>query len=458
MRRFGGETLWHPSPVTPDLPAPSRPVVLGLAAAFFAAGLAQAGLFAARVSPGLLPDERAHVSYVRDAAARSSFVPRFEAMRLLDADGSFGREPNYLPHPPLTYRAAAALERLSGEERTPGLVGAIRSLRRASLPLFAAALAAVLAALLPAASTSGGAAFLGAALLAVPMASALGASPNPDTVALLGGGLAAAGALRVAARGPGSASGLLLGGGTALAALAKLTGALLCGFLLALLLLALLSGRLGGARRPSRAFFAAVLLPLLLPAAYWLAVVARYGTPVPSLAATSPRAFAASPWGKASPPDAPRMSPGAWAARSLRVLDFGTRSFASHVAVPASGPASLALRLVPLAALAGLLLPARGEADAGRRVVLLAAAAAGLAVLAIHLVATYRDHLRTGGVFGVQARYYFPLLPLALVAALRAVERIPVVPLRRAATWGGALLLLAGEAALLRAGASAGAW
>lgn len=442
--------MWHASRMERPSGSTDRMASRVLAAAFLAAGVAQAAFFAACVKPGLFPDERAHVSYLRDVAAREAFVPSYEEMRLLEADGRFGVEKNYLSHPPFGYRLLALLEKTAGFPSAPGLAGAIRSARRASLLLLGAALAAALWIVARGPLPAPFVALFGASLIAVPMVFFEGA--NPDLLALLGGALASAGALRATGGRVDAAAGMLLGTGSALAAAAKLTGGLLLVPVLAVVVTRVLRGVRAG-RRPSRAFLAASLLPLVLPAAFWAAVTVRYGTPVPSLKTTDPAAYAASPWPS---PSIRRLSPAEWTVRSARLLDVSGRGVASHVAVPSPGPLSWPLRLLPIAAIAGLLVPARGEGGAGEALVLRAAAGTALAVLVINVAVTWREHVASGTMGGIQARYYFPLLPLFLLAAVRGVAALPSRAGSRIVAWGGAVLLLVGEAALLVRGRALG--
>jgi 4-amino-4-deoxy-L-arabinose transferase-like glycosyltransferase len=393
--------------------------------------LGKAALFRERVPPGVPPDEPVHVSYVVWLEASGALLPRYEEMRLLEADGRFGAQPSYLAHPPAYYHLLRGLARVTGGVPAGPLDAGTRRLRALSAPLFAAAAALFLwlgfrrAAPLPAH------ALYAASVATVPPLAFVGSAVNNDVLAFLAGGLALLGLARLLEGRAGARTGTLVGAGLALALLSKATAGLL--------VLLAAAAALALARRAVRwerdARFLLALAPwLLLPALHYVPILVRYGTPVPSLEVVDPEAFARSAFVEA--PGAPRLADVPWAVKLLKVFGSTWLSLIAHVWLPVgplttlAGPALAAL----LAALG--LFRRRGPGDVAESAAddLVRAGAVALAATLLVNLAWARDgYVATGRLGGIHARYYLPLLPVLALAAARGLERVPARALLAAA-------------------------
>lgn len=393
--------------------------------------LGKAALFRERVPPGVPPDEPVHVSYVAWLEASGALLPRYEEMHLLEADGRFGAQPSYLAHPPAYYHLLRGLARVAGGVPSGPLDAATRRLRSLSAPFFAGAAALFLwlgfrrAAPLPAHAV------YAASVATVPPLAFVGSAVNNDVLAFLAGGLALLGLARLLEGRSGAATGTLVGAGLALALLSKATAGLLV-LLAAAAALALARRAVRWERDPR--FLLALLPWLLLPALHYVPILVRYGTPVPSLEAVDPEAFARSAFVVA--PDAPRLGVVPWAVKLLKVFGSTWLSHIAHVFLPVgplptlAGPALAAL----LAAL-GLLRGRRagGAAEAALDGLLRAGAVALAATLLVNLAWAWDGYVATGRLGGIHARYYLPLLPVLALAAARGLERVPARALLAAA-------------------------
>ncbi len=398
--------------------------------------LGKAAFFRERVPPGVPPDEPVHVSYVAWLEASGALLPRYEEMRLLEADGRFGSLPSYLAHPPAYYHLLRGLARVTGGVPAGPLDAATRRLRALSAPLFAAAAALFLwlgfrrVAPLPAH------ALYAATVATVPPFAFVGSAVNNDVLAFLAGGLALLGLARLLEGRAGAKTGTLVGTGLALALLSKATAGLL--------VLLAVAAALALARRAVRwerdARFLLALAPwLLLPVLHYVPILVRYGTPVPSLEVVDPEAFARSAFVEA--PGAPRLAVVPWAVKLLKVFGSTWLSLVAHVWLPVGPLPTLAgPALAALLAVVGLLRRKRadGGAEAPLDDLVRAGAVALAATLLVNLAWAWDGYVATGRLGGIHARYYLPFLPVLALAAARGLERLPARALLAAA----AVLLL----------------
>jgi hypothetical protein len=209
--------------------------------------------------------------------------------------------------------------------------------------------------------------------------------------------------------------------GFALAALAKLTAALLCGGLLAAALVALWLGQ-GPRALLDRRVLIAVALGLIAIVPY-VALWMDYGSPAPYTA------------GQAAKLQSRLLEIPEWQEERI-----GLARYAAHFAfsllmlwpplVPRTGLQILLLAVPAVGALLAALgvgLSLRGvrrpARDPAALFVLCGAIALG-AVMAIHLGFTFERHLETGWLKGIYPRYYFPLLPVFSAACAIAATRL----------------------------------
>jgi hypothetical protein len=384
-------------------------------------------LAVAVAAPFPLPfDEHAHLSYALHLAAGSALLPDFDAMRLVDLGDfrSWLDQPNHLNHPPGYYWLMAFL----AQAFTPGQA-TVLGLRLANVAISTAAVAVTFwmarrAGWSPAAQLS----FL-ALVVSVPTLPVLGGIVSNDNLALLGGVLGCAGAFALLQGEHGWRPWIMMAAGLLLAGLAKLTAALLCGSLLAIVLgMKVWREGQGALWRPGLCALAlagaVASWPYLM---FWLA----HRSPAPMTDGL--RALLDSRLAEAAASGAERLSPGAY------LLHFFTSLLVYWPPATPSSRLELALLAAPLTSfvlcLAGVVLalrqpPAPAVEPTRALVAYGTLALAGLMLL--HLAFAYALHLDTGWHRAVHPRYYFPALPIlpAAFALLLMHMRSP-----RRATW-----------------------
>jgi hypothetical protein len=409
-------------PVAHAMPERWRDRALALVLGLFTLGCAW--MQASLTPVGAPPDEWAHITYVHEIAVDGRLIPDYEGSRILPVR----RTANYLGHPPLYYSGAGLAGRMAGWPDPAERVLPYR--------MFSAVLVAIGIGLwvltgrtLGLSSTLLVAAV--AATNAIPMFPYLAGSLNNDNLGYLAVALAFYGVVRLDAWPRGgyyvAAAGLLA------ALLTKATAAV---FLLAFLAcwLALLIRREG--RVPQhRHLFGAMALAAVLAAAWYLPVLAQYGTPFPR----SGQLRAGLP-----PPADPLGLP---ALLTQFIVQMWGRlpEIASHASlVPLAGPLSHAvhaLLLLPLLAWGASHLSA---AERRRHDSMLGTAFIGASIimLAIHFF-MFRQSYHTHGVLsGLQPRYYSFLLPGLFIIGLLAHRRSRLVALLAVAFSLVAALLL----------------
>jgi Predicted membrane protein (DUF2142) len=395
-------------------------------------------------------DELAHLSYVLHLAENGGLFPAFGDLRMVDpgSPDQWTTQLNYLNHPPPYYLLMSWLVRA-----LPGSPdGLVLGLRLANVLLAVSGVAVLLRFSRQAGWSFPAQVTFAALIVTNPVLPMLGGIVTNDNLAFFGGSLCCLGVLRLL---QGERSGglwLLIAAGFAVAAVAKLTAALLCGALVAfaLALGALLQGRmlldtlLRGRRLPPAAGAFVLAAFGCLP---YVALALEYGSPAP-------------------------LTDGQAEMLASRLADlpewrdqrYGLVAYLGHFAWsllrlwPPSPPQTrlqLALLAMPALcfaiALAGMARAAfvvgRGGEDTMATFVLCGALAIGTVML-VHVGFTYERHLETGWLRGVYPRYYFPLLAVLPAACAWLVSSCG--PGRRATWLAGALLALAIGYDLLR--------
>jgi len=353
---------------------------------------------------GVPPDEKAHVSYLIHLEETGALFPDYGNRFLYSQWGAKLDHCNYLAHPPFYYHLLKPFV-----PRGPRLiVSRLHDLRlvnlalglcgvglffwigcREPLPMFFHV-------------------YYAAALTAVPMIPYLAGSVNNDNLLLIAGGLAVYGAILFLRSKPSPAGLVLLGAGLSLALLVKATAGLQLLFLVGLVLTMRLF------RDRSVAAFRGYHLPVfavvcLIPVAYYLWAYATYHTFIPQFGET---------WYELS--DEPVvLSFFQYVRRFFRVLYLSWTGVLSHESVLRVSLVSALPLLLPLglALWAFFLREKRGGSPffTVHRLALVGL----LLMMAFHFTLVYRYHLSSGYPGGMQARYYFPLMPCVLMLSFR---------------------------------------
>lgn len=413
------------------LTSPPDPAV----AMIYAVGLGTLALqgfaFARRVPLGIPPDEWRHISVVMDLNETGRWVPdRWRRVEYSER-GERTHVPLQLAHPAFYYHLCRPFLPRSPRQA----VRHVAELRYLNLIM---ALAGVtlwfrLASRLPWPMTFH--VFYVVALTSVPMVPYLAGAVNNDNLVLFAGALSFWGTLEFLDERPSPRSLPLMAAGLALALLTKLTAGMHVGVLVAIA--ALVRRRRDGDWRSLRGWPAAIAVLMLIgPWAVYLGLWLRYGSPVP---------FPADPSRIVRPAAYPELA--RFGRHFLWKLSLSWTGIFSHQhLLKRTALEAAPLQALPLLAVWGALRTRRSEERSGLltppawRAALRCLLVATVVFGTIHLFQTYLTHLKTGYGGGIQARYYFSLMPGALMLAYRPFlgrERCLVV-------WGVlALLLLA---------------
>jgi len=358
-----------------------------------------------KVPAGVPPDELAHVSYVVHLAEDGGrLLPDYGSRKLYTELGARIDHANYLAHPPFYYH----LLRPFVPDGPRPIFSRIQDLRLLNLVLGLSGIALFLWVGCRESLPLVFHAYYAAAMAAVPMLPYLAGAVNNDNLLLLAGGLGVYGAVLFLGESPRRAGLVLLGAGLFVALLVKATAGLqlilLTGFVLLL--------RLGRDRSLSafRGYQLPVFLVLcLLPAAWYLWTYATYSTFIPQFGDT---------WYDL-PQDPVILGFFAYVRRFFKVLALSWTGILSHESVfrsPLIG--GLPLLLLPVLACWGFLQRNRdGERPffTVQRLAFLAL----LLMMVFHFNRVYHYHLASGYPGGMQARYYFALMPCVLMLSFR---------------------------------------
>jgi hypothetical protein len=367
-------------------------------------------------------DEVAHISYVAYLQTDGPKWPRFPEMRMIDpVTFQFDAEQNYLNHPPFYYGLVAALG--------PDVVQQPASLtvhRLLNVGLVAMGLVAllVLARRMKLEQTEF---YAFAIMIAVnPVLASLAGSINNDNLSLFGGALALLGLHAYVASS--SRKWLLVACcGLLAASAAKLTGLLLVGTTLAVVV-ALLAVR----RKFCKVDTAIVAIALAVAAAPYVWFIVEYGSAAPNTPAQS--AMLTGGATTAGWAEAPRMGLAAYALFFLKSFLMDWMPVLKprglfHLALLAL-PAAIILVSIAgwIASIRALLNGAAQPAD----FIVIAGIAALVSTLAIHIAFSHARHLETGWMMDAYPRYYLPLIAIVPMAALAGSSAIPNIRLRKA--------------------------
>lgn len=388
---------------------PSRDVTVPIAVllAIFVFG---AVLSAIHTAPAAGTDELAHVSYV--AQLQKADAPHdLASLKLLDpATFRFRPVPNYLNHPPPYYAVLAFLG--------PHLEGhptALLWFRLANVVLAAVGLLVCFLAL------PGDTARLpfyayAVPLLCIPVLIPLAGCVNNDNAAFLGGAVTLAGLWRAIETRQMRWLALALGG-LVVASWAKLTGLMLSGSVVAVVLVWQARER----RLPAAWVVAAAVAAGVAAMPYGLLVLSN-GSPAPDTAAQHAALVAMSHF--AGWDTAPRLPFPVYAVTFVGQFVVGW--LPPHDALQR---AALTIPVFAIAvAAAGTWLAARrfvARAASPDDVLVVACAVAFAVTFAAHIWFSYQRHLSTGWLMDAYPRYYLPIAPFVPLAGLVAARAWP---------------------------------
>jgi hypothetical protein len=364
-------------------------------------------------APGF--DELAHISYVAQIQSTGNPWPALESLRLLDPHTfQFTEEANYLNHPPIFYALLAAVgPKLEGHPQ------AILTYRLFDVWLTTGGLAALLGLGLVARFARPEFYAFAIPLACIPILAPLAGTVNNDNLAFLGGTVATLGVWQLAATDRNKWLNVALTG-MVLAAWAKLTGFVLTGVIVSVVIIYLM-----WRKRLRWTMAVPVVLASVLAAAPYVAYLLLYGSPTPDIPAqiTLVEASRATGWH-----DLPRESLPAY------LLYFVCTFIADWMPIGVRDAFQFLMLSIPtaalIAALTGIVMSLRRllhSRETTLDIVVVAGAIALAVTFALHVGYSYRysQHFSTGWIANAYPRYYLPIaaiVPLAGLSLLAAIE------------------------------------
>lgn len=367
-------------------------------------------------------DELAHASYIADLQAHDRLWLPLEDLRMLDPKSfHFTSKANYLNHPPIFYALLAKLG--------PALEGNPRAIfvhRVLNVAFAAFGLAVLLALGLMAGLRQRELYAYIVPMACIPVLAPLAGSINNDNLAFTGGGIAILASWQFLVSGRASwLAAMLLG--AILAAWAKLTGALLVGgFVTIVVAYQIFIGQM------RLTWIPVIAAAILLAAAPYLVLMVHYGSPAPD-----------------TPAQLALLRDGAqiagWDAQPrLGIFAYIWHFITNFVAgwMPTLSPRStihFAMLAIPasalLCALAGAAISARRVLQGNSApidVITVAGAISLVATFAVNVVYSYDRHLTAGWMMDAYPRYYLPLAVIVPLAGLVLLSAIGDNRLRKA--------------------------
>jgi len=382
---------------------------LVLYAIFFALTLFKTVYYKEHVKFGYPPDELAHLSYVVSVENDPVFIPNYKDMVMINNKKSG----NYLSHPPLYYELVGLVY-----DKHLSAIRNVGHLRMMSMLLFLLAFMLILYIGFRAElSILGDLVFL-SLLSSVPMYAYIGASISNDTLAMLGATVFALGLKRLLDKQYTTATYLLVAIGIFLAYFSKLTAAILIFFALLFYLLYLLFTRSWITINTKQILLLTIaLLPIVY---YQLTITMHYHTLVPTFNVTHPAQYLESPF---FVPEQYRqhLSPSEWFERMVHYIQGGWFGIHSHHSfAKASWWGYSGLLLLHIFAMIALFLPCPKTEETHSYCLLGKITMLALfAVLVIQYLFSYKAHLHSGYMGGLQPRYLLPFMfSFAIMASI----------------------------------------
>jgi len=346
------------------------------------------------------PDELAHLSYIVSVHEHHHFIPDYEHMVMLNNK----HQGNYLSHPPLYYELINLVynDHLSPKEN-------VQNFRAFSLLLFLLAFMLILYIGFRAdLSILGDFVFL-SLVSSIPMYAYTGASISNDTLAILGAAVFVIGLKQLLEKNYATTTYLLIALGVFLAYFSKLTAAILIFFALLFYLFYLLFTKTWIKINTLQiAILSAVLIPIVY---YQLSITLHYHALVPTFNVTHPAQYLHSPF---FVPEQYRqhLTPVQWFERMAHYIEGGWFGIHSHHSfTKASWLGYSGLLVLHIFAIAALFLPC-SKTETSHSFCLLGKMTllALFSVLAVQYLFSYKAHLHSGYLGGLQPRYLLPFM------------------------------------------------
>jgi len=388
-----------------------------LYALFFSLALFKTVYYKDEVRFGYPPDELAHLSYIAHVHNKHDFIPDYKHMTMINNR----HRGNYLSHPSFYYE----LMNLVYDEHTSAK-GNVDNFRTLSLLIFMLSFLLILSIGFRAKlSILGDFVFL-SFLSSVPMYAYIGASISNDTLAILGTTLFALGLKRLVEKEYTTMTYVLILLGVLVAYFSKLTAALLIFFALLFFFAHMLFTRQWIVLNKMQVVLIGVIL---VPIVYYqLNIMMEYHSLVPTFNVTHPQQYLDSPF-YVQEAYRQHLSPAAWLERMIHYIEGGWFGIHSHHSFTKESWIGYAgLLILHVFALIALLIPCKAE-QRGYCLLGKFTLMALFAVLVVQYLFSYKAHLNSGYMGGLQPRYLLPFMFSFAIMSSIFVERFKNISL-----------------------------
>ncbi len=370
------------------------------------------------------PDELAHLGYIDYVHNHHYFIPNFSDMKMVNNRHAS----NYLTHPPLYYEIMNL-----NYDTSKSILGNVPNFRNYSSLIFLLSFLLILYIGFRAElSVLGDFVYL-SLITSIPMHAYIGASISNDTLSIFGGILFVLGLQRLIEKRFTLGSYLLIAFGMVLAFFSKLTAAVLIFFAMLYYLFYLFKRR----EFPKISKVAwLILIVALIPIFYYqFSILYKYHSIVPTFDKTHPKEFFHSVF--YIPPEYRiHYTIGQWFHRLLGFIEGGWFGIHSHHSfTKESWWGSFGLLVLHIFAIIALFLKCPKEKSNFcllGKIVLLAL----LSTLVVQFLFSYRAHVHSGYLGGLQPRYLLPFMFGFAIMASLFVERL------KSYFWGVVLVIL----------------
>lgn len=362
---------------------------------------------------GIPPDEIAHVSYVYHLHENNKFVPQFGEMHIIDKSGQWQKTINHIVHPPLYYKF---LSLFIDNEKT--VAQNIIRLRYINLHINILSVIIFLYIAYGIKVATSYHLLYATSVTSLPLLGFIGGAVNNDNISILGNALIFLGIVCLFKNNKKITPHLLISIGFCISYFSKTTSALLSFFLLIFFFVYILKNQKD---KILNKYFYISLLFYIIPIAYQLYVCYNYNALLPSHGASRENILPGRAY--ASPGSLTFME---W---SLRFLEWKWRTWVgihAHMSIEKQHwIETIGFAFVHLFAAIGLFMKDKTQDKKLNKIILLSkfGALSILITSLIQLIFSYKTHLRSGYLGGLQARYYLPFLPVIPLLAINFLNR-----------------------------------
>ena len=378
---------------------------------FFALALFKVDYYKEHIKVGYPPDEVAHLAYIDYVYHHSEAIPKFEEMVIFEKENGG----NYLSHPPLYYKIMSTIY-----SETSSIQKNISNFRELNMIIFLASFLLLLYMGFSSKITLLGHFVYLSLISSVPMFAYLGGSITNDNLAIFGALVFILGLKRLLENRYTNLTFFIIGIGIFIAYFSKLTAAILIFFALVFFLIYAIKRR---DRFTITKMQIGFLILFLLPIVYYqLYILITYHSILPSFNVTNPEQYLKSSFFTPEQ-DRIHLTPLEWLGRMKEYVLGGWFGIHSHHSLEKNSLFEyIGLLTLHVLAIAALFFKCK-KSDKTYCIIGKIGLLALFAVMVIQYIFSYKTHLNSGYMGGLQPRYLLPFMFSFAIMASIFVER-----------------------------------